>query len=45
VESDIINTQVEGLVKGAVVVDQQYMSDGTVEVKLRMPLYGELSKS
>ncbi|MFO7570294.1 MAG: hypothetical protein R6W75_10900 [Smithellaceae bacterium] len=43
VESDVINTQVEGLVKGAYVVDQQYMSDGTVEVKLRMPLYGNLS--
>ncbi len=44
VESDVINTQVDGLVKGAVVVDQQYMSDGTVEVKVRMPLYGNLSQ-
>ena len=44
VESDVINTQVEGLVKGAVVVDQQYMSDGTVEVKVRMPLYGNFSQ-
>jgi hypothetical protein len=44
VESDVINTQVDGLVKGAVVVDQQYMSDGTVEVKLRMPLYGNLAQ-
>jgi hypothetical protein len=26
------------------VVDQQYMSDGTVEVRLRMPLYGNLSQ-
>lgn len=43
VESDIVNTQVEGLIKGAQVVDQQYMSDGTVEVTLRMPLYGNLS--
>jgi hypothetical protein len=43
VESDVINTQVEGLVKGAYVVDQQYMSDGTVEIKLRMPIYGNLS--
>ncbi|HOX14739.1 MAG TPA: hypothetical protein PLP18_01280 [Smithellaceae bacterium] len=43
VESDIVNTQVEGLIKGAQVVDQQYMSDGTVEVRLRMPLYGNLS--
>ncbi len=44
VESDVVNTQVEGLVKGAQVVDQQYMSDGTVEVRLRMPLYGNLSQ-
>jgi hypothetical protein len=44
VESDVINTQVDGLVKGAVVVDQQYMSDGTVEVRVRMPLYGNLSQ-
>jgi hypothetical protein len=44
VESDVINTQVEGLVKGAVVVDPQYMSDGTVEVRVRMPLYGNLSQ-
>jgi hypothetical protein len=44
VESDVINTQVNGLVKGAVVMDQQYMSDGTVEVRLRMPLYGDLAR-
>jgi hypothetical protein len=44
VESDVVNTQVEGLIKGAQVVDQQYMPDGTVEVRLRMPLYGNLSQ-
>ena len=44
VESDVVNTQVEGLIKGAQVVHQQYMSDGTVEVRLRMPLYGNLSQ-
>lgn len=44
VESDVVNTQVEGLIKGAQVVDQKYMSDGTVEVRLRMPLYGNLSQ-
>ena len=44
VESDVINTQVDGLVKGAVVVNQEYMSDGTVEVRVRMPLYGNLSQ-
>lgn len=44
VESDVINTQVDGLVKGGVIVDQQYMSDGTVEVRVRMPLYGNLAQ-
>jgi len=44
-ESDVIRAQVEGLVKGAMVVNQEYLSDGTVEVTLRMPLYGEFSKA
>lgn len=42
--NDMVNTQVEGLIKGAQVVNQQYLSDGTVEVRLRMPLYGNLSQ-
>jgi hypothetical protein len=45
VKSDVINKQVSGLVQGAVVADQQYISDGTVEVKLRMPLYGDLAQT
>ena len=44
VESDAINTQVEGLVKGAKVVNQEYLSDGTVEVTMRMPIPGGFSK-
>ena len=40
VESDIINTKVAGLVKGAQVVNRSYLSDGTVEVTVRMPLSG-----
>jgi hypothetical protein len=40
VESDVINTQVEGLVQGAKIVNQDYLSDGTVEVTLRMPVAG-----
>ncbi len=44
VESDVINTQVNGLVKGAIVVKEQYMSDGTAEVTLRMPLFGDLPR-
>ena len=40
VESDTINVAVEGLVKGAKLVNQDYLSDGTVEVTLRMPMAG-----
>ena len=43
VESDIINTQVQGLIQGAKVMKQEYLSDGTVEVTVRMPLVGNLS--
>ena len=44
VESDVINAQVDGLVRGARVANQEYMSDGTVEVTLRMPLSGGFSQ-
>jgi hypothetical protein len=43
VESDVINTQVQGVVKGAKVMNQEYMSDGTVEVTVRMPLSGNFA--
>jgi hypothetical protein len=43
VESDIINTQVQGIVKGSKVMKQEYLSDGTVEVTVRMPLTGNFS--
>jgi hypothetical protein len=43
VESDVINTQVQGIVKGAKVIKQEYMSDGTVEVTVRMPLAGDFA--
>ncbi len=45
VESDIIRTQVEGVVNGSKVTKQEYMSDGTVEVTVRMPLGGGLSQT
>ena len=45
VESDVINTKVEGIVKGAKVVKEEYMSDGTVEVTVRMPLAGEFASA
>jgi len=44
VESDVIDTQVNGLVKGALIVDYQYMPDGIAEVRLRLPLYGNLAQ-
>jgi hypothetical protein len=40
VESDVINSSVSGMVKGAQVVKTEYMSDGTAEVTLRISLYG-----
>ena len=42
--SDIVDTQVKALVKGAIITDYQYMSVGTAEVRLTMPLYGNLAK-
>jgi hypothetical protein len=45
VASDTIRAQVEGMVRGAQVIKQDYMSDGTVEVTLRMPLGGEFSQA
>jgi hypothetical protein len=43
VESDIINTQVQGIVKGAKTMKQEYLSDGTVEVTVRMPMAGNFT--
>jgi hypothetical protein len=43
VESDIINTQVQGIVKGAKTMKQEYLSDGTVEVTVRMPMAGNFA--
>ncbi len=42
VKSDIIRTRVDGIVKGARVVKTAYMSDGSVEVQVSMPLRGAL---
>jgi hypothetical protein len=38
VESDLIRSQVSGMVKGAQVVKKEYLSDGTVEVTVAMSL-------
>jgi hypothetical protein len=40
VESDVINSQVSGMVKAAQVVKKEYLSDGTVKVTLVMSLRG-----
>ena len=42
--SDIIHTQLEGLIQGSQVADQEYGSDVTAQVTLRIPLYGNLSQ-
>lgn len=38
--SDVVNTKVSAVVKGARVVSQEYMEDGTCIVKMAVPLYG-----
>ena len=43
-ESDTIRASVEGLVKGAKVMNKEYLSDGTVDVTVRMNLSGRLSQ-
>lgn len=39
-KSDIIRTRVDGIVKGARIVKTDYMSDGSVEVIVAMPMQG-----
>ncbi len=38
--NDVIMAKVSGMVKGAQVVKQEYLSDGTVEVTMQMSLHG-----
>jgi len=40
-KSDIIRTRVDGIIKGAMPVKKQYLSDGSVEVTLVMRMKGE----
>jgi len=44
-ESDVIRASVEGLVKGSKVMNKEYLSDGTVEVTVRMNLSGRMSQA
>ncbi len=39
VKSDVVRTQVEGMVKGAQIVKKEYLSDGSVEVTLQVSLH------
>lgn len=41
-KSDVIRTKVDGIVRGARVVKKQYMSDGSVEMLVSMPMKGAL---
>jgi len=43
VESDVIQTQVSGIIKNFRVVDTRYMSSGDVEVDVEVPLSGVLT--
>ncbi|HSR13954.1 MAG TPA: LPP20 family lipoprotein [Thermodesulfobacteriota bacterium] len=44
-QSDTVRTQVQGIVRGARVVNTRYLSDGAVEVTLEIPLGGDLAKT
>jgi hypothetical protein len=43
VTSDVIRTEVNGIIQGATVMDKKYMSDGSVEVTIGMRLTGALA--
>jgi uncharacterized protein involved in tellurium resistance len=40
VSSDIVKTGVAGIIRGAVIVSDKQMADGTYKITLRVPLYG-----
>ncbi|MFH1983285.1 MAG: hypothetical protein ABIL58_15685 [Pseudomonadota bacterium] len=43
VSSDVVSSRVQGFVRGARQVSEEYMSDGTVEVIMEINMYGELT--
>lgn len=45
VTSDVIRTEVNGIVQGATVMNKKYMSDGSVEVTVGMKLTGALAEA
>lgn len=44
-QNSALNTQVNALIQSAIVADQQFMPDGTVEIRLRIALYRELGQA
>jgi hypothetical protein len=44
-QSDVIRTQVQGIVRGARLVNTRYLSDGAVEVTVEIPLSGPLTQT
>jgi hypothetical protein len=45
VQSDIVRTSIQGVVRNAQIVDTAYMSDGSVEVKVAMNMSGQLANT
>jgi hypothetical protein len=45
VTSDVIRTEVSGIIQAATIMDKKYMSDGSVEVTLGMKLTGALAET
>jgi hypothetical protein len=45
VTSDVIKTEVNGIIQGATIMDKKYMSDGSVEVTVGMKLTGALAEA
>jgi hypothetical protein len=43
VTSDVIRTEVSGIIQGSMIMDKKYMSDGSVEVTVGMKLTGALA--
>lgn len=41
VDSDVVRTQVSGIVRNAKVVSEKYTADGSYEIVLSVPMYGE----
>ncbi len=45
VDSDVVRSQVQGIVRGARQVNVEYMSDGTVEVVMEISMFGEFTSA